>query len=98
MHAIKTLKTDLQFLKTNFESQVDRDLTTDDYIDFDQELCPNQSTISDKDIIHEVRNHPVEESSPEEDDDDDDDDDDDETDDVEMKKLLMEKVRSAIEM
>ena len=97
MHAIKTLKTDLQFLKTNFESQVDRDLTTDDYIDFDQELCTNQSTISDKDIIHEVRNHPVEESSPEEDDDDDDDDDD-ETDDVEMKKLLMEKVRSAIEM
>ena len=97
MHAIKTLKTDLQFLKTNFESQVDRDLTTDDYIDFDQELCTNQSTISDKDIIHEVRNHPVEESSPEEEDDDDDDDDD-ETDDVEMRKLLMEKVKSAIEM
>ena len=93
MHAIKTLKTDLQFLKTNFESQVDRDLTTDDYIDFDQELWTNQSTISDKGIIHEVRNHPVEESSPEEDDDDDD-----ETDDVEMRKLLMEKVKSAIEM
>ena len=80
-------------MKTKFESQVDRDLTTDDYIDFDQELCTNQSTISDKDIIHEVRNHPVEESSPEEDDDDDD-----ETDDVEMRKLLMEKVKSAIEM
>ena len=87
------MKTDLQFLKTKFESQVDRDLTTDDYIDFDQELWTNQSTISDNGIIHEVRNHPVEESSPEEDDDDDD-----ETDDVEMRKLLMEKVKSAIEM
>ena len=80
-------------MKSNFESQVDRDLTTDDYIDFDQELCTNQSTISDKDIIHKVRNQSVEESSPEEDDDDDD-----ETDDVEMRKLLMEKVKSAIEM
>lgn len=70
MHAIKTLKTDLQFLKTNFESQVDRDLTTDDYIDFDQELCPNQSTISDKDIIRGVLNHPVKESSDKEDNDD----------------------------
>ena len=66
---IKTLATDLQFLKTNFESQVDGDLTTDDYIDFDRELCTNQSTISDYDIIRKILNHPVEESSDKEDDD-----------------------------
>ena len=48
---IKTLETDLQLLKTNFESQVDGDLTIDDYIDFDQELCANQSTISEKNMI-----------------------------------------------
>ena len=33
--AIKTLETDLQFLKTNFESQVDGDLTIDDCNDFE---------------------------------------------------------------
>ena len=48
---IKTLKTDLQLLKTNFESQVDGDLTIDDYIDFDQELRTTQSTISEKNMI-----------------------------------------------
>ena len=51
-------------MKTNFESQVDGDLTIDDNIDF------NQSTISDKDIIRGVLNHPVKESSDKEDDDD----------------------------
>ena len=88
------METDLQFLKTNSKSQVDGDLTVNDYIDFDRELCTNQSTFSDKDIIREVLNHPVEESSDEEDDDDDDDDDDV----VEMRKPLMEEVKSAIEM
>ena len=36
--AIKTLETDLHFLKTNLESQVDGDLKIDDYIDFNREL------------------------------------------------------------
>ena len=67
--AIKTLETDLQFLETNFETQADGDLTFDDYIDFDRELCTSQSTISNKDIICEVLNQPVEENSDEEDDD-----------------------------
>ena len=64
------METDLQFLENNFEIQADGDLTFDDYIDFDRELCTSQSTISNKDIICEVLNHPVEESSDEEDDDD----------------------------
>ena len=40
-YAIKTLEIGLQFLKTTFELQVDEDLTTDDYINFDWELCTN---------------------------------------------------------
>ena len=78
-------------MKTNVESQVDEDLATDDYIDFDRELCTNQSTISEKDIIREVLNHPVEEILDEEDDDDD-------AGVVEMRRLLMQEVTSAIEM
>ena len=76
-------------MKTNFESQIDGDLTIDDYIDFDRELCTNQSTISDKDIIREVLNQPVEQSWDEEDDDD--------PGVAEMRKPLMEEVKSAIE-
>ena len=87
----EALEIDLQFLKTNFKSEVDGDLTTDDCIDFDQELCTNQSTISEKDIICKVLNDPVEENSGEEDDDDD-------ASVVEMRKLSMEEVKSAIEM
>ena len=49
----------------------------------------NESTISDKNTIREVLNHP-EESSDEEDDDD--------GGAVEMRKLLMEGVKSAIEV
>ena len=84
------METDLQSLKANFESQADGDLTIDDYIDFERELCNNQDTISDEDIIHEVLSHPVEESSDKEDNDD--------TGVVEMRKLLMEEVKGAIEM
>lgn len=87
----EALEIDLQFLKTNFKSEVDGDLTIDDCIDFDQELCTNQSTISEKDIICKVLNDPVEENSGEEDDDDD-------ASVVEMRKLSMEEVKSAIEM
>ena len=86
----EALEIDLQFLKTNFKSEVDGDLTIDDCIDFDQELCTNQSTISEKDIICKVLNHPVQENSDEEDDDD--------ASVVEMRKLSMEEVKSAIEM
>ena len=82
------MEIDLQSLKNNFESQ-DGDLTVDDYIDFDRHLCTNQSTISDKDIIREVLNHPVEESSDEEDDD---------AGVIEMRKSLIEEVKSAIEI
>ena len=69
---------------------VDGDLTIGDYIDFDWELCTNQSTISDKDIIPEVLDHPMEQSSNKKDDDD--------AGVVEMRKPLMEKVKSAIGM
>ena len=89
--ATEALEIDLQFLKTNFKSEVDADLTIDYCIDFDQELCTNQSTISEKDIICKVLNDPVEENSGEEDDDDD-------ASVVEMRKLSMEEVKSAIEM
>ena len=88
--ATEALEIDLQFLKTNFKSEVDADLTIDYCIDFDQELCTNQSTISEKDIICKVLNHPVQENSDEEDDDD--------ASVVEMRKLSMEEVKSAIEM
>ena len=70
---------------------VDGDLTIDDYIVFDWELCTNQSTIFDKDIIPEVLDHPMEQSSNKKDDDDD-------AGVVEMRKPLMEKVKSAIGM
>ena len=83
--AIKTLEIDLQFSKTNFESNVDGDSTIDYYIDFHQELCTNQKTIFDKDIICKVLNHPIQESPEEEEDDDDDDDGV-----AEMRKPLME--------
>ena len=76
-------------MKANFKSQVDGDLTNGDYIDFDRELCTNQSTISDKDIICEVLNHPTEESSHEKDHG---------AGVIEMRKPLMEEVKSAIEM
>ena len=79
------METDLQFLKTNFESQVDGDLTVDDY----PELCTNQSTISDKDIIRDVLNHPVKQSSDKEDD---------AAEVVEMRKPFMGKVKNALEM
>ena len=87
------IKTSLQFLqiqKTSFESQDDGELTIDDYIGFDQELSTKQSTISDKDIIHEVINHPVEDNSGKEADDD--------AGVVELRNLLMEEVKSAAEM
>ena len=88
--ATEALEIDLQFLKTNFKSEVDADLTIDYCIDFDQELYTNQSTISEKDIICKVLNDPVEENSGEEDDDD--------ASVVEMRKLSMEEVKSVIEM
>ena len=43
--------TEIQFLKTNFKSQVDGDLTIDDHTDFDQELYTSQSTISGEVVI-----------------------------------------------
>lgn len=51
---VKTLAIDLNFLRTNCSDQVDTDLATDEYIDFDRELLPKQSILIDKDIIHEV--------------------------------------------
>ena len=87
--AVKTSETDLQFLKTNFERQVDGYLTIDDYINNDRKLCTNLSTISNKDIICKVFNHPVEVSSDEEDDD---------AGVVEIRKPLMEEVKSVVEM
>ena len=76
-------------MKTNFERQVDGYLTIDDYINNDRKLCTNLSTISNKDIICEVFNHPVEVSSDEEDDD---------AGVVEIRKPLMEEVKSVVEM
>ena len=35
---VKTLATNLNFLRTNYSDQVDTDLATDEYIDFDREL------------------------------------------------------------
>ena len=84
------METDLQLLKTNFKSQVDEELKIDDYIDFDQQLWTNQSTIFDKDIICKVLNHLVEESSDEGDDGD--------AGVAEMTKWLTEEVKSAIGM
>ena len=76
-------------MKTNFERQVDGYLTIDDYINNDRKLCTNLSTISNKDIICEVFNHPVEVSSDEEDDG---------AGVVEIRKPLMEEVKSVVEM
>ena len=47
--AIKILEIDLQFLKTNFDSQVDEDLTIDH---FDRGFCTNQSTSFGKGIAN----------------------------------------------
>ena len=79
-----------QIYNSGHESQVDGALTIDDYIDFDRELCTNQSAISDKDIICEVLNHTVEESSEEEDDDD--------SGVIYTRKTLIEEVKSALEI
>ena len=53
-NVVKTLAIDLNFLRTNCSDQVDTDLATDEYIDFDRELLTKQSILIDKDIIHEV--------------------------------------------
>ena len=63
--AVKTLVTDLNFLRTNFCEQVDIDLVIDEQIDFDHELSTNQSILIDKDIIHKVLRNSVDGSSDE---------------------------------
>ena len=47
--AVKTLATDLNFLRTNYN-----DLAIDEYIDFDRELSTNHNILRGKDIIDEV--------------------------------------------
>ena len=47
--AVKTLATDLNFLRTNYI-----DLAIDEYIDFDRELSTNQNILRGKDIIDKV--------------------------------------------
>ena len=79
-----------QIYNSGHASQVNGALTIDDYIDFDRELCTNQSAISDKDIICEVLSHPVEESSEEDDDDD--------PGVIYKRKPLIEEVKSALEI
>ena len=64
-------------------------MTLDDCIDFDRELCTKKSTFSDKDIIREVLNYPVEDSSHKDNND---------AGAAEMKKPSMKEVKSAIEM
>ena len=88
--AVKTLTTDLNFLRANYSEQVDTNFAIDEYIESDRELSSNQSILTDKDIIQEVLSNSVDANS---------DKDDMEVSEVEsVRKLLIKEVRRVIEM
>ena len=88
--AVKTLTTDLNFLRANYSEQVDTNFAIDEYIESDRELSSNQSILTDKDIIQEVLSNSADANS---------DKDDMEVSEVEsVRKLLIKEVRRVIEM
>lgn len=51
---IQTLNADLSVLKERFADQIDTDITTDDYVDFDIEVTTSHGRLTTADIIAEV--------------------------------------------
>ena len=87
---VKTLATDLNFLRTKYSDQVDTNFAIDEYIDFDHELSTNHIVLTDKNIIHKVLRNFADVSSDEDDMD---------VSEVEsITKPLIEEVKRAIEI
>ena len=65
---VQTLETNLAVLKERFGDQIDADITSDDYIDFDIEVITSHGKLTNQEILAEINDDVNEESDGEEED------------------------------
>ena len=65
---VQTLETNLAVLKEKFGDQIDADITSDDYIDFDIEVITSHGELNNEEILAEINDDVDEESDGEEED------------------------------
>ena len=64
---VQTLEANLPVQKEKFGDQIDADITSDDYIDFDIEVITSHGKLTNQEILAEINDHVNEESDGEED-------------------------------
>ena len=69
--SLKTLESDLVYLKEKFGEQIDTDITLDEYIDFDHDVSTTHGKLSDREILAEIIGRQEEDSDEDEDENDD---------------------------
>ena len=65
---VQTLEANLAVLKEKFGDQIDADITSDDYIDFDIEVITSHGELANEEILAEINDDVNEESDGEEED------------------------------